>query len=72
MKWGLKRLKNVSTKMFALLLVVLGINTLRYGTYLLEGSTNLYNWILLCLNLLFLILVVVLRIKETTVDSKSH
>ena len=43
MKWGLKRMKNVSTKMFALLLFVLGINTLRYGTYLLEGSTNLYN-----------------------------
>ena len=65
-------MKNMSTKMFALLLVVLGINALRYGSYLLEDSTSLYNWILLCLNLLSLILVAVLRIKEIPVDSKSH
>lgn len=72
MKWGLKQMKNMSTKMYALLLVVLGINTLRYGSYLLEDSTSLYNWILLCLNLLSLILGVVLRIKEIPVDSKSR
>lgn len=65
-------MKSLSTKMFALLLVVLGINTLRYGTYLLGDSINVYNWILFCLNLLSLILAVVLRNNETPVELKSH
>ncbi|WP_158232109.1 hypothetical protein [Sporosarcina sp. P20a] len=33
---------NLSTKIFVALLAVLGINTLGYGTYLLEGSTSIY------------------------------
>lgn len=57
-------MKNVSTKMFALLLLVLGINMLRYGTYLLEDSTNVYNRILFGLNSALFVWVVVLKTKE--------
>ncbi|MFD2761800.1 hypothetical protein [Lentibacillus juripiscarius] len=59
-------------KAFALLLIVLGINTLRYGTYLLEGSTSIYNWILFALNLLSLTIIVILKTKTKAIDSKDN
>lgn len=64
---------NKLSKTFTLLLVVLGINTLRYGTYLLEGSADIYNWVLFILNLLSLVYVLILKLSEsrTEVDSSS-
>ncbi|ASN05419.1 hypothetical protein CFK40_10555 [Virgibacillus necropolis] len=53
-------------KTFVLLLIVLGINTLRYGTYLLEGSTSIYYLILFALNLFALIIVVISKTKMKT------
>ncbi|MUV38843.1 hypothetical protein JNUCC1_02714 [Lentibacillus sp. JNUCC-1] len=54
---------HISTNIFALLLIVLGINTLRYGTYLLEGSAGVYNWVLFVFNLFSLILIVILKVN---------
>ncbi|NBJ68743.1 MULTISPECIES: hypothetical protein [Clostridia] len=50
-------------KTFVLLLGVLGINTLRYGSYLLEGYTNVYYLVFFFLNLLALIVVILSRLK---------
>ncbi len=50
-------------KIFILLLIVLGINTLRYGTYLLEGTTSIYYLIFFALNLLTLIIVIISKPK---------
>lgn len=64
---------NKISKGFTFLLVVLGINTLRYGTYLLEGSAGIYNWTLFILNLLSVVYVVILKVKEieTEIESSS-
>lgn len=61
----------MSSKVFILLVAVLGINTLRYGTYLLEGSVTIYNWVLFSLNLLSLIIIGILQTKTKIADSKS-
>ncbi|GAA5417707.1 hypothetical protein Pryu01_02782 [Paraliobacillus ryukyuensis] len=53
-----------NTKFFILLLIVLGINSLRYGNYLLEDSTNIYNWVFLILNLVSLLLVLLMNTKR--------
>lgn len=55
---------HLSTKTFVVLLAVLGINTLRYGTYLLEGSTSVYYWIMFILNLLSVIYVLILKLSK--------
>ncbi len=61
----------MNSKVFILLLAVLGINALRYGTYLLEGSTTIYNWVLFVLNLFSLIIIVISKIKTKEIESKS-
>lgn len=61
----------MNTKMFALLLIGLGINTLRYGNYLLEDSVSIYNWILFIVNLIALIIVIASKKSSIGVDSKS-
>lgn len=61
----------MNSKVFILLVAVLGINTLGYGTYLLEGSVTIYNWVLFALNLLSLIIIGILQTKTKIVDSKS-
>ena len=61
----------MNSKVFILLVAVLGINALRYGTYLLEGSVTIYNWVLFVLNLLSLIIVSILQTKRKIFDSKS-
>lgn len=61
----------MNTKIFVLLIAVLGINALRYGSYLLEGSTTIYNWVLFVLNLLSLIIVVTSKMRAKEIYSKS-
>lgn len=53
----------MNSKMFVLLLVILVINTLRYGSYLLEASTSTYYLLSFCLNLFALIGVILSNIK---------
>lgn len=48
----------MSNKVFIYLIVVLGLNSFRYISYLLEGLTNSYNIIMLCLNVLGLLICV--------------
>lgn len=55
---------HLSTKTFIVLLAVLGINTLRYGTYLLEGSTSAYYWIMFTLNLLSVVYILILKLSK--------
>ncbi|AXI00959.1 hypothetical protein DV702_15325 [Sporosarcina sp. PTS2304] len=62
----------MSTKTFVLLLVVLGINTLRYGTYLLEGSTSIYYWIMFILNVLAVIYVLILKLNKSKTEINSR
>ena len=61
----------MNLKVFILLLAVLSINALRYGTYLLEGATNNYNWVLFVLNLFSLIIIVIVKIRTKSIDSKD-
>jgi len=56
-------------RVFILLLAVLGINALRYGTYLLEGSITTYNWVLFVLNLFSLIIIIISKIRTKDIDS---
>lgn len=64
-------MKKMNSKVFILLVAILGINTLRYGTYLLEGSVTIYNSVLFALNLLSLIIIGILQTKTKIVYSKS-
>ncbi len=59
----------MNTKLFILLIVVLGINTLRYGSYLFEGSTSIYYIVLFVINLLCLIIVVFSKTKSGKVNN---
>lgn len=45
----------MKTKFYIYLVIILGLNSFRYITYLLEDSNVPYNIIMLCLNVLGLI-----------------
>lgn len=62
----------MNSKMFVLLLVILVINTLRYGSYLLEGSTSTYYLLFFSLNLLALIVVILSKIPKRTESPKVN
>ena len=62
----------MNSKMFVLLLVILVINTLRYGSYLLEGSTSTYYLLFFSLNLLALIVVILSKIPKRTEPPKVN
>lgn len=67
----LKYVKNMKPKIFALLLIVLTINTIRYGTYLVEGFGSIYNWMLFTLNLITLLIIIISKVKEKLIESNS-
>ncbi len=62
----------MNNKTLVLLLVVLGINTLRYGSYLLEGSTSTYYLVFFSLNLLSMIVVGIKAFKNTDANRISE
>lgn len=47
----------MNKKIHIFLVVILAINTLRYGTYLLEGDTHFYYFIMFFANLLAMLFV---------------
>lgn len=53
----------VGNKTFVFLLAVLLINTLRYTTYLLEGTIGIYYLVMLSINILALIFTLSFRKK---------
>ncbi len=59
----------MNTKFLILLIIVLSINTIRYGTYLLEGATTIYNWVLFGLNILALISIVISNVRPEKMES---
>lgn len=59
-----KEVPQMGTKVFVFLLIVLGINSLRYGTYLLEGSTSIYYSVCFALNVLSLLAIIILRVRR--------
>lgn len=68
---NMNSVKNMKPKIFILLLIVLTINTIRYGTYLIEGFGSIYNWVLFALNLITLLTVIIFKVKEKLIDSNS-
>lgn len=60
---------NKKTHIF--LVIVLAINTLRYGTYLLEGNTHIYYIIMFLANLIAMLFVIISRWnrKRSKIDS---
>ncbi|KYG59959.1 hypothetical protein [Planococcus maritimus] len=58
----------MNKKMHIFLIVVLAINTLRYGSYLLEGDTHIYYFIMFLANLLAMLFAIFSRnrIKRET------
>lgn len=58
----------MNKKMHIFLIVVLAINTLRYGSYLLEGDTHIYYFIMFLANLLAMLFTIFRRnrIKRET------
>ncbi|HLR59714.1 MAG TPA: hypothetical protein VK094_04510 [Pseudogracilibacillus sp.] len=67
----MKTVKNMKPKVFILLLIVLTINTIRYGTYLIEGFGSIYNWALFTLNLITLLIIIISKVKEKLIESNS-
>ncbi len=53
---------NKKTHIF--LVIVLAINTLRYGTYLLEGNTHIYYIIMFLANLIAMLFVIISRLNR--------
>lgn len=51
----------MNKKMHIFLIVVLVINTLRYGSYLLEGDTHIYYFIMFLANLLAMLFAIFSR-----------
>ncbi|MET3682916.1 hypothetical protein ABID56_001006 [Alkalibacillus flavidus] len=49
----------MNTKIYIFLLVILGVNILRYGTYILEGGIRIYDTFLFLVNLIAFITVIV-------------
>lgn len=56
----------MNKKTYIFLIIVLAINTLRYGAYLLEGDTHLYYVIMFLINLIavFIIFIFGYKAKE--------
>lgn len=60
---------NKKTHIF--LVIVLAINTLRYGTYLMEGDTHIYYIIMFLINLIALLFVIVSRLNRKRPETDS-
>ena len=60
---------NKKTHIF--LVIVLAINTLRYGTYLLEGDTHIYYIIMFLANLIAMLFVIISRLNRKRSETDS-
>ena len=60
---------NKKTHIF--LVIVLAINTLRYGTYLMEGDTHLYYIIMFLVNLIAVLFVIISRWNRKKSETDS-
>ncbi|AUD15010.1 hypothetical protein CXF77_17490 [Planococcus sp. MB-3u-09] len=60
---------NKKTHIF--LVIVLAINTLRYGTYLMEGDTHIYYIIMFLINLIAMLFVIVSRLNRKRPETDS-
>lgn len=54
----------MNKKTHILLVIVLAINTLRYGTYLIEGDTNIYYILMFLANLIAMLFVIFSRMNR--------
>lgn len=68
---NMKTVKSMKPKVFILLLIVLTINTIRYGIYLIEGFGSIYKWVLFTLNLITLLIIIISKVKEKLIESNS-
>ena len=59
----------MNKKTYIFLVVVLAINTLRYGTYLLEGDTHIYYVLMFLANLIAMLFVIVSRLNRKKPDT---
>lgn len=60
---------NKKTHIF--LVIVLAINTLRYGTYLIEGDTNIYYILMFLANLIAMLFVIISRMNRKRSETDS-
>lgn len=54
----------MNKKIHIFLVIILAINTFRYGTYLLEGDTHIYYFIMFLANLIAMLFVIVSRLNR--------
>ncbi len=60
-----------NNKIYIYLIIILVLNSFRYISYLLEGSTIPYNIIMLCLNVLGLLFCVYSIVKSRKINLHS-
>lgn len=53
----------MSNKIFIFLLIILGLNTGRYASYLIEGSESIYYIIALTLHLIGIVTAIILKVR---------
>ncbi|ALS75849.1 hypothetical protein AUC31_11895 [Planococcus rifietoensis] len=61
----------MNNKTHIFLVIVLALNTLRYGTYLMEGDTHLYYIIMFLVNLIAVLFVIISRWNRKKSETDS-
>lgn len=64
--------EQMSRKVEIFLFVILMINTVRYTTYLVTGSSSVYYIIMLIVHVIALLLIIIYGIYKTKVNSTGH
>lgn len=66
-----KRSVSLNKKTHIFLVIVLAVNTLRYGTYLSEGDANIYYIIMFLANLIAMLFVIISRMNKKRSETDS-
>lgn len=61
----------MSNKIFILLLIILGLNTGRYASYLIEGSESIYYIVALTLHLIAIVTAIILKVRVSRGELKE-
>lgn len=61
----------MSNKIFIFLLIILGLNTGRYASYLIEGSESIYYIVALTLHLIAIVTAIILKVRVNRGELKE-
>ena len=64
-----KRSVSLNKKTHIFLVIVLAVNTLRYGTYLIEGDMHIYYILMFLTNLIAMLFVIVSRMNRKRLET---